>query len=274
MTLRYRLKRSRSAPQNSPSKQVMPTSPPFVHRRRRRRQRDARTREGGRHAAWPVRCADGRRTGRADARRGSPRLAVFSTWGNTQDVGWVRHAFDVFEVGYDLIFKEQVLAAASVTATTSSSCPVRAGAPRPRVRHAAGRQAAGVPQDRPFKSLGMYGESDDVTGGMGLAGVLEIERFVQQGGVLRSPSAALSFFPAEVRTRARASNAARPSPSSTRRRPMSKPRSRSGAPDFYGYTAKTLPVRYAERRCSRSGPGGGPGPADADAVPRDRRGAC
>jgi hypothetical protein len=39
-----------------------------------------------------------------------PRLAVFSTWGNTQDVGWVRHAFDAFEVGYDLIFKEQVLA--------------------------------------------------------------------------------------------------------------------------------------------------------------------
>ena len=39
-----------------------------------------------------------------------PRLAVFSTWGNTQDVGWVRYAFDAFEVGYDLIFKEQVLA--------------------------------------------------------------------------------------------------------------------------------------------------------------------
>ncbi|HEY6399940.1 MAG TPA: M14 family zinc carboxypeptidase, partial [Blastocatellia bacterium] len=37
-----------------------------------------------------------------------PRLAVYSTWGNTQEVGWVRHAFDKFEVNYDLIYKERV----------------------------------------------------------------------------------------------------------------------------------------------------------------------
>ena len=37
-----------------------------------------------------------------------PRLAVYSIWGNTQEVGWVRYAFDKFEVPYDLIFKERV----------------------------------------------------------------------------------------------------------------------------------------------------------------------
>ncbi|HEY8460841.1 MAG TPA: M14 family zinc carboxypeptidase, partial [Blastocatellia bacterium] len=37
-----------------------------------------------------------------------PRLAVYSTWGNTQEVGWVRHAFDKFEINYDLIYKERV----------------------------------------------------------------------------------------------------------------------------------------------------------------------
>src|SRR5581483_11571671 len=37
-----------------------------------------------------------------------PRLAVYTTWGATQDVGWVRYAFDHFEVGYDLIYKERV----------------------------------------------------------------------------------------------------------------------------------------------------------------------
>ena len=37
-----------------------------------------------------------------------PRLAIFSTWGNTQEVGWVRHAFDQFEIPFDLIFKERV----------------------------------------------------------------------------------------------------------------------------------------------------------------------
>ena len=39
---------------------------------------------------------------------GLPRLAVYSTWGSTQDVGWVRYAFDQFETPYDLIFKERV----------------------------------------------------------------------------------------------------------------------------------------------------------------------
>ena len=37
-----------------------------------------------------------------------PRIALYSTWGSTQDVGWVRYALDHFEVPYDLIYKEQV----------------------------------------------------------------------------------------------------------------------------------------------------------------------
>jgi hypothetical protein len=174
-----------------------------------------------------------------------PRLAVFSTWGNTQDVGWVRHAFDVFEVGYDLIFKEHVLA----------------GRLRDRydviVVPSQGRSAKGLVFDVPpvgkplayrktdrFKSLGMYGESDDVSGGMGLTGVLEIERFVQQGGVLVTLGGA-SFFPAEFGL-ARRVDAARPSaqfyaPGPIVEAEITKP----GHPIFYGYTAKTLPVRYA-----------------------------
>jgi len=37
-----------------------------------------------------------------------PRVAIYSTWGNTQEVGWVRHAFDQFETPFDLIYKERV----------------------------------------------------------------------------------------------------------------------------------------------------------------------
>ena len=47
-----------------------------------------------------------------------------------------------------------------------------------------------------FKNLGMYGESDDITGGMGLEGVAEFEKFVKAGGLLVTLGAA-SFFPAE-----------------------------------------------------------------------------
>src|SRR5438093_605029 len=37
-----------------------------------------------------------------------PRVAVYSTWGGTQDVGWVRYALDKFDVPYELIFKERI----------------------------------------------------------------------------------------------------------------------------------------------------------------------
>ena len=43
----------------------------------------------------------------------TPRVAIYSTWGSTQNVGWVRYAFDQFETPYQLIFKEQVQAGKS-----------------------------------------------------------------------------------------------------------------------------------------------------------------
>jgi hypothetical protein len=174
-----------------------------------------------------------------------PRLAVFSTWGSTQDVGWVRHAFDAFEVGYDLIFKEQVLA----------------GRLRDRydviVVPSQGRSGKGLvfdiaPVGKPlayrkslqFKSLGMYGESDDVTGGMGLAGVLEIERFVKAGGVLVTLGGA-SFFPAEFGLAPRV-DSGRPSAQFYAPGPIVEAEiTQPSHPIFYGYTAKVVPVRYA-----------------------------
>jgi hypothetical protein len=174
-----------------------------------------------------------------------PRLAVFSTWANTQDVGWVRHAFDVFDVGYDLIFKEQVLAGRLRDRYDVIVVPSQGRSAKGLVFDIppAGKPLAYRKTDR-FKSLGMYGESDDVTGGMGLAGVLEIERFVQQGGVLVTLGGA-SFFPAEFGLAPRV-DAARPSaqfyaPGPIVEAEITKPEH----PIFYGYTAKTLPVRYA-----------------------------
>jgi len=37
-----------------------------------------------------------------------PRVAIYSAWNNTQEIGWYRDAFDKFGIPYDLIFKERV----------------------------------------------------------------------------------------------------------------------------------------------------------------------
>jgi len=95
-----------------------------------------------------------------------------------------------------------------------------------------------------FRSLGMYGESDDVTGGMGLAGVLEIEKFVEAGGVLVTLGAA-SFFPAEFGL-ARRVDAGRPSAQFYAPGPIVEAEiTQPSHPIFYGYASTGVPVRYA-----------------------------
>jgi hypothetical protein len=95
-----------------------------------------------------------------------------------------------------------------------------------------------------FKNLGKYGESDDITGGMGLDGVAEFDKFVTAGGVLVTLGTA-SYFPAEFGL-ARRVDAARTSPQFYAPGPIVdaeilKPEH----PIFYGYDRKMIPVRYA-----------------------------
>jgi hypothetical protein len=175
----------------------------------------------------------------------TPRLAVFSTWGNTQDVGWVRHAFDRFEVSYDLIFKEQVKAGGLRAKYDVIVVPSQGRTGKGLVFDIApGPKPLAYRKTDRYRHLGMYGESDDITGGMGLAGAAELQRFVEDGGVLVTMGAA-SFFPAEYGL-ARRVDAARPSsqfyaPGPIVEGEVMKP----SHPMFYGYTGKTLPVRYA-----------------------------
>jgi hypothetical protein len=175
-----------------------------------------------------------------------PRLAVFSTWGSTQDVGWVRYAFDHFEVSYDLIYKERVRKGNLRDSYDVIVIPSQGrGGAKPLVFDI---ESKGTPlaytKTAQFPSLGEYGESEDITGGMGLAGVVEFEKFVNQGGVLITLGAA-SFLPAEFGI-TRTVDASRPSgqfyaPGPIVQVEIVKP----SHPIFYGYSEKLVPVRYA-----------------------------
>jgi hypothetical protein len=174
-----------------------------------------------------------------------PRVALYSTWGNTQEVGWVRYALDKFEVPYDLIYKERVRKGDLKGSYDVIIVPHQAGSGKRLVFDIENRgQAIEYKKSERFKNLGVYGESDDVTGGMGLEGVAEFEKFVKAGGVLTTLGAA-SYFPAEFGL-ARRVDAARTSPQFYAPGPIVdaeilKPEH----PIFYGYDKKMIPVRYA-----------------------------
>ena len=174
-----------------------------------------------------------------------PRLAVYTTWGSTQDVGWVRYALDHFEFAYDLIYQERVRKGALRDAYDVIVIPSQGRTSKSLVFDI---ESKGKPlaytKTPEFPTMGMYGESEDITGGMGLEGVVELEKFVKSGGVLITLGAA-SFFPAEFGI-TRMVEAARTSAQFYAPGPIVEAEIQQPShPIFYGYTAKVVPVRYA-----------------------------
>ena len=175
-----------------------------------------------------------------------PRLAMFSTWGSTQDVGWVRYAFDHFEIKYDLIYKERIRQGNLRDSYDVIVIPSQGrGSGKSIVFDIASK---GKPIDylksTEFPALGAYGESSDISGGMGLEGVVELDKFVRSGGVLITLGAA-SFLPPEFGLTPTV-DAQHTSPQFYAPGPIVEAEVTQPAnPIFYGYTQKTMPVRYA-----------------------------
>jgi hypothetical protein len=158
----------------------------------------------------------------------------------------VRHAFDQFEITYDLIYKERVRKGNLRGSYDVIVIPNQGrGSAKAIVFDV---ESKGKPLDYKrggdFRSLGDYGESDDITGGMGLPGAEELNKFVQAGGVLITLGAS-SFFPAEFGL-VRQVDATRPSQAFYAPGPIVETEIlKPTHPIFYGYSEKKLPVRYS-----------------------------
>jgi hypothetical protein len=178
-----------------------------------------------------------------------PRVAMFSTWGATQDVGWVRYAFDHFEVKYDLIYKERIRQGNLKAAYDVIVVPHqggRGGGAKGLIFDVEGKPGKkfAYTQDPTYPSLGLYGESEDISGGMGLQGVAELDKFVNQGGVLITLGAA-SYLPAETFI-TRTVDAARPTAAFYAPGPIVQAEITNPThPIFYGYSDRIVPVRWA-----------------------------
>jgi hypothetical protein len=176
---------------------------------------------------------------------GLPRIAMFSTWSGTQDVGWVRYAFDQYKIPYDLIFKEQVLAGNLRAKYDILLIPTQARNAKQLINDIPkGKQPYAYVKSDKFKFLGDYGSSEDITGGMGLAGLAEFNKFVESGGLMITLGSS-SFLPAEFdmapKIDATTTTPRFYAPGPIVEAEITQPLS----PIFYGYTSTTLPVRWA-----------------------------
>ena len=186
-----------------------------------------------------------------------PRIAMYTTWASTEKVGWVRLAFDRWEIPFDLIHKDHVQAGANLRGKydvivmphqTTNNFAKSIVYEQPKLS----RPLPYKKSDK-FKSLGMYAETDDVRGGMGLVGAAELQKFVEDGGVLLTLGVA-SYFAAEFGI-ARGVDAQNPAPGFYAPGPYVQSEIMLPShPVMFGYSQKTLPVRYAGGPLLQAGP--------------------
>ena len=113
-----------------------------------------------------------------------PRIAVMHTWTNTQDEGWLRIGLDEYGVPYDYI---SVHEARDNTQLRDSWDVIVMGQTRGNplsvVRGMQGDEPVPWKATELTPNIGRQASTDDMRGGLGLEGVLNLKNFVEAGGV-------------------------------------------------------------------------------------------
>ena len=126
-----------------------------------------------------------------------PRIGFVHSWSNTQNEGWVRAALDTYQIKYDYVGdvrlregnlrqKYDVIVYPHIGGTAQSQVngiPKTGNTPLPY------RKTEATP------NLGVQDQADDIRGGMGWDGLMELVKFVQQGGTLITEGATATIFP-------------------------------------------------------------------------------
>ena len=225
-----------------------------VHRARRR-SREARTVDQGARSLRRRRRRPRLRSRRHDL--DIPRIGYVHAWQRTQDEGWVRLAFDTFGVPYTY-FADQKLKEGNLRAKYDVIVyPHVGGSPQ---SHVNGLPMTGAPL--PYKktaetpNLGVQDESDDIRGGMGLEGLANLAKFVQEGGTLITEGSTAALFPSYGMVGG--VTVEEPANLFVRGSILKAMLSDKKSPITYGYEGDTLPVYFNQAPVLATGgiPGG------------------
>jgi hypothetical protein len=172
-----------------------------------------------------------------------PRVAIYSQWQGTQELGWYRHAFDQFGIPFDLIYKERV-ARGNLKADYDVIVMAAQNVTRAQIMAASAARPQPYKRTDKLKFLGMYGETDDMTGGFGQAGVDAVKAFLEAGGTLITTLQATRFpiefgFARSVDTESLTGvNAQKPLVNAEIRK--------ADHPVFYGYEKSIFPMKFGQ----------------------------
>ena len=115
----------------------------------------------------------------------APRIGVWVPWADTDSIGWIRYSLDQRKVPYTYLRDEDIRAGnlrAKIDVLLYGHVDLELA-----------EQIEGLPKawsPMPFKktpqtpSFGTPAESDDITGGIGYEGLAQIQRFIEDGGLM------------------------------------------------------------------------------------------
>ena len=124
----------------------------------------------------------------------TPRIGYVHSWSSTQNEGWTRAALDYYKIPYTY-FADNLLRDGNLRSKYDVII-------FPTVGGNAQSMLAGVGGDKPIPykktevtpNLGALDSSDDIRGGMGFEGLLELSKFVQEGGTLITEGSTASMM--------------------------------------------------------------------------------
>ena len=115
-----------------------------------------------------------------------PRVAVYHTWVNTQDEGWVRFTLDQLNLPYTSIHKDDLRAGGLRRRFDVILVPSTGGAGLSQLIHEQDSRHGPLPftATPEYPAHGSPSSTPDMTGGPGFAGLAELQKFVDEGGTL------------------------------------------------------------------------------------------
>ena len=124
-----------------------------------------------------------------------PRIGYVHSWSNTQNEGWVRMAFDKLKIPF-VYFGDTKLREGNLRQKYDVII-------FPHVGGTAESQVNGVQAAEPIPykktdltpNLGVQDSADDIRGGMGFEGLINLMKFVQEGGLLITEGSTATIFP-------------------------------------------------------------------------------
>nr|MBA2258580.1 hypothetical protein [Acidobacteriota bacterium] len=173
----------------------------------------------------------------------APRVAIYTSWSGTQEIGWVRFTFDKYGIPFELIYKERIRKGNLRGDYDVIVMPTQNAGRAAVFAPPAARPVSYVKSDK-YKFLGMYGSSEDITGGFGAEGVDAFQQFLNTGGTLITMGNAVRF-PAEMGMARTVDASGDVSTNFYAPRPIVNAEVlRLDHPVFYGYTERIMPVKY------------------------------